>query len=577
MGILKALRRRLNQPRSQRENPSVVDFGDDDKLLIAAMSGKRIERSIDTFSVSESEDPDDGSVSSFGSGSDLPIEWTLPLVDEELTEPQSMEEEIKRLKALNDYFVLDSEGEVEFDRITTLASQIFDTPIALISLIDLGRQWFLSKVGLDVGETARKYSFCAHVILNKYKILVLPDASKDFRFKDNPFVADGLKVRFYAGAALVSPEGYKLGTLCIVSPQTRPEGLSSSQQAMLHEMAAMVVSSMVARRNRLLKEEYETRVLDLAKILMDTNKSLDTSKEILQGILTRSTWDMDSDDAVELSSVARTLGVQSKICTATMRHVLQDTSAAVVLQKKKETETLAARQAALEEGFDGDDGDFIDEYDKLANATTDMVKLFDNVNALIPTFPFHGTVSVEVDKSVPKEIIAEDLLLFRATLNMLTHCMGHSAVDVDPDYNKSGLRIRRMKRHGNELLVQCLQAGKPVSLERAKELFMHKESLLGPVASMVRSLGGRYGMFEGKWDHQNGVNACLQSIFWFQIPYEVPQFSQNDLNGNKLKSKLYQIHTATEESMSRNTGNRIQLDPFQAALMDVGCGGHGRI
>ena len=76
-----------------------------------------------------------------------------------------------------------------------------------------------------------------------------------------------------------------------------------------------------------------------------------------------------------------------------------------------------------------------------------------------------------------------------------------------------------MKRQGNELLVQCLQAGKPVSLERAKELFTHKESLLGPVASMVRSLGGRYGMFEGKWEHQNGANACLQSIFWFQIPY----------------------------------------------------------
>lgn len=574
MGILKALRRRLNQ-RPHRENPSIVDFGDNAQL-IAAMGGKRMERSVASLSGSESGDRDEGSVSSFGSGGDQPVEWTLPLVDEELTEPQSMDEEIKRLKALNDYFVLDSEGEVEFDRITTMASQIFDVPTALISLVDLGRQWFLSRVGLDATETPRKHAFCAHVILNKYKILVVPDATQDFRFKDNPLVTGGIKIRFYAGAALVSPEGYKLGTLCIISPKTRPEGLSSSQQAMLHEMAGMVVSAMVARRNRLLKEEYETRFLDLAKVLMDTNKSLDTSKETLQGILNRSTWDMDSDDAVELSSVARTLGVQSKICSATMRHVLQDTSAAAVLQKKKEAETLVARQAAIEEGFDGDDGDLIHEYDKLVNATTDMVKLFDNVNALIPTFPFHGTVSVEVDKSVPKEIIAEDLLLFRSTLNMLTHCMGQSGVDVDPDYNKSGLRIRRMKRQGNELLVQCLQAGKPVGLERAKELFTHKESLLGPVASMVRSLGGRYGMFEGKWDHQNGASACLQSIFWFQIPYEIPEFLQKDANGNKLKSKLYQIHTATEESMSRNTGNKIQLDPFQAALMDAGCGGRGR-
>ncbi len=574
MGILKALRRRLNQ-RASRENPSVVDYGDE-KQLMAAMSGKPVDRSLDALTGSDSGDREEGSVSSFGSAGDQPVEWTLPLVDEELTEPQSMDEEIKRLKALNDYFVLDSDGEIEFDRITTLASQIFDVPTALISLVDLGRQWFLSRVGLDASETPRKHAFCAHVILNKYKILVVPDATQDFRFKDNPLVTGSIKIRFYAGAALVSPEGYKLGTLCLISPETRPEGLSQAQQAMLHEMASMVVSAMVARRNRILKEEYETRFLDLAKILMDTNKSLEFSKEIIQSIMTRSTWDMDSDDAVELSSVARTLGVQSKICSATMRHVLQDTSAATAIQKKREADVLAAREAAAEDGFYVDDGDLIDEYDKIVNTTTDMIKLFDNVNTIIPTFPFHGTVSVELDKSVPKEIVAEDLLLFRSTLNMLTHCMGQSGANVEPEYNKSGLRIRRMKRQGNELLVQCLQAGKPVSLERAKELFTHKESLLGPVASMVRSLGGRYGMFEGKWDHQNGVTATLQSIFWFQIPYDTPEISLKDPTSNRLKNKLFTVHTASQESMDKNTGDKVKLDSFQSALMDLGCGGHGR-
>jgi len=569
-----------------------VDYADE-KELMAAMSGKALDALAATGSGSgigtgssrgsdlDRDNDYEGSVSSYGSSGDFhqPVEWTLPLVDEELTEPQTMDEEIKRLKALNDYFVLDSDGEVEFDRITKLASQIFDVPTALVSLVDLGRQWFLSKVGLDASETPRKHAFCAHVILNKYKILVVPDATKDFRFKDNPLVTDGLKIRFYAGAALVSPEGYKLGTLCIISPETRPEGLSSSQQAMLHEMAAMVVSAMVARRNRILKEEYETRFLDLAKILMDTNISLESSKQTMQTILTRSTWDMDSDDAVELSSVARTLGVQSKICSATMRHVLQDTSAAAVIQKKRQADAKAAREAAAaDDGFydDNNDMDLFHEYDKLVNVTTDMVRLFDNINSILPTFPFHGTVSVELDKSVPKEIIAEDLLLFRSTLNMLTHCMGQSGADVEPEYNKSGLRIRRMKRQGNELLVQCLQAGKPVSLERAKELFSHKESLLGPVATMVRSLGGRYGMFEGKWEHQNGMNATLQSIFWFQIPYELPTFIHKDPNTNKLKSKLFMVHHATDESMAKNTGDKVKLDAFQSALMDLGCGGHGR-
>jgi GAF domain-containing protein len=102
-----------------------------------------------------------------------------------------MEEEMKRLEVLNSYFLLDSQGEEEFDRITRLGAQVFDVPICLISLVDLGRQWFLSKVGLDAEETPRKHAFCAHVILNKYKMLVVPDATKDFRFKDNPLVTDG--------------------------------------------------------------------------------------------------------------------------------------------------------------------------------------------------------------------------------------------------------------------------------------------------------------------------------------------------------------------------------------------------
>ena len=77
-------------------------------------------------------------------------------------------------------------------------------------------------------------------------MLVVPDATQDFRFRDNPLVTSGIEIRFYAGAALVSPEGYKLGTLCIISPNPRPEGLSQGQQTILHELAAMVVSAMVA-------------------------------------------------------------------------------------------------------------------------------------------------------------------------------------------------------------------------------------------------------------------------------------------------------------------------------------------
>lgn len=196
MRILQSIGKRFNRNkrkdgRKKYENPSIVDFPDKQTLAAALNNGRR-----DSFTGSVvSSDPsmDDPSASSFGDNSAdfSPVEWTLPLVDEETTEPQTMEEEMKRLEVLNSYFLLDSQGEEDFDRITRLGSQVFDVPICLISLVDLGRQWFLSKVGLDAEETPRKHAFCAHVILNKYKMLVVPDATKDFRFKDNPLVTDG--------------------------------------------------------------------------------------------------------------------------------------------------------------------------------------------------------------------------------------------------------------------------------------------------------------------------------------------------------------------------------------------------
>ena len=92
-------------------------------------------------------------------------------------------------------------------------------------------------------------------------------------------VTGGIKIRFYAGAALVSPEGYKLGTLCIISNQVRPQGLSTQDQAMMHNMARMVVSTMVARQNRLVKEENEAKFHSLARTFMDTTQSLELAKD----------------------------------------------------------------------------------------------------------------------------------------------------------------------------------------------------------------------------------------------------------------------------------------------------------
>ncbi|EEC49924.1 predicted protein, partial [Phaeodactylum tricornutum CCAP 1055/1] len=153
-----------------------------------------------------------------------------------------MKEELHRLQVLKSYLILDAEREESFERITALACRIFNVPIALVSLVDLGRQWFMSNRGLgSVRETPRKYAFCAHAILNKHNLLVVPDASKDFRFETNPLVTGPPNIRFYAGSPLVSPEGYKLGTLCIIDSKVRPEGLLDAEKATLRDLADMVV------------------------------------------------------------------------------------------------------------------------------------------------------------------------------------------------------------------------------------------------------------------------------------------------------------------------------------------------
>ena len=158
------------------------------------------------------------------------------------------EQEEERLKVLASYSILDTMPEDDYDALTAIASEICNTPISLVSLIDKDRQWFKSHHGLDVAETPKEYAFCAHAINNTDEIFIVQDARKDDRFKGNPLVTGNPHVIFYAGIPLVGNDNLPLGTLCVID--SKPKLLSQSQIQALKALANQVMNLMELRKTK---------------------------------------------------------------------------------------------------------------------------------------------------------------------------------------------------------------------------------------------------------------------------------------------------------------------------------------
>jgi len=160
--------------------------------------------------------------------------------------PATPQKEAQRLDALRKYRVLNTGPEQAFDDLTLLAAQICGTPTALISLVDADRQWFKSRIGLAATETSRDVAFCAHAILQT-EPLIVTDALADERFATNPLVTTDPRIRFYAGAQLITPEGHALGTLCAIDYE--PRKLTTEQTEALQALARQVIGQLELRRS----------------------------------------------------------------------------------------------------------------------------------------------------------------------------------------------------------------------------------------------------------------------------------------------------------------------------------------
>jgi len=167
--------------------------------------------------------------------------------------------ESERIESLRSYLVLDTEAEEEIDSLTQLASDICETPISLVSLIDTDRQWFKSKVGLSVSETNRDLAFCAHAINEIGEFFIVNDATADPRFFDNPLVTADPNVIFYAGAVLKSDQDLPLGTLCVID--NSPRTLTDNQINSLKTIAKQIMNLLNYKKSLRIQDELRVQLL----------------------------------------------------------------------------------------------------------------------------------------------------------------------------------------------------------------------------------------------------------------------------------------------------------------------------
>ncbi len=214
--------------------------------------------------------------------------------------PTHDQDELLRLEALNDYELIDTPPEADFDDLVQLASQICGTPMALISLIDDSRQWFKAKVGTEIESTPREIAFCRYTIQYD-NVLVVPDTKRDVRFVDNPMVTGSPGIRFYAGAPLITPSKQRIGTLCVIDHRTRE--LSQDQQHSLAALSRQVITQMELRRT----------VRRLSNSIIERDSAIHQSRQSNDKLLAQNTHHSSIMAALSEGIVVQTLerGIES--------------------------------------------------------------------------------------------------------------------------------------------------------------------------------------------------------------------------------------------------------------------------
>lgn len=297
-----------------------------------------------------------------------------------MTAPPFPDNEAERQKEVEKYQLLDTLPEESYDTITALMAYICEVPISLVSIIDRDRNFLKSHHGIPFNEDPRERSFCGHAIVTDVEIMVVPDATADERFRDNPLVSE-MGVRFYAGAPLINPRGYKLGTLCVFDMQ--PKELNEHQVKALINMSKQVMLIMEERYKNIKLKQAQNELLQRNE---DLKKFASTVSHDLR------------------SPLANIMGL-AEILTATLHGKIDDESAKCIQLIGKSGESLSNYITGMLA--------FYQSEELLANnhQQTSTKELFKSINDVFSTerdlkIHFHSTLNtIEVNTGALNQIL----------------------------------------------------------------------------------------------------------------------------------------------------------------------------
>jgi CheY-like chemotaxis protein/signal transduction histidine kinase len=568
------------EDEKERPNRTVNDFHSADDLQRALKSMAVQRSSNDAKNVSfmppvlQSQQlggpinrkPDDEDMSDLRDDSNS-LDWILNNYDENSSKKQTLAEELERLQVLKSYLILDSERQESFERITGLAGRMFRCPMALVSFVDLGRQWFMSNRGLDVRETKRSYAFCAHAVLSKEDFLIVPDATKDVRFKDNPLVTGPPDIRFYAGAPLICPEGYRLGTLCVLDTKPRPQGLSFEEKQNLMEFANLAVQAAVDHRRK-----KEADLSNPTQLIASTAHDLVTPLNGVQ--LSLSLLMEDEGFKSKLSSQQREMISTALNCTDVIARICQTT-----IDSFRNRAPII--QSQVKQGND--------QIGPTPIAVSDLVK---NLYMVMDPFPKQVPLIIAVHPSVPEYILTDDLKVFRSVVNFLTN----ACAKTERGSVRLSINIKIDSDGGEKINFECEDTGPGVPVEMYPHLFRpYKDdeddgqqiSCLKPsadgsipavsqiqmtnsglglysVAVHISSIGGQYGFRPRGGDQPPNGNTETGSIFWFSIPLVLSD-AENGVGGAGGSSN----GTRSAAHHMKNVSNTLNVNSRPGKMLKV--------